>query len=812
MDALLRDLRYSLRRLRHTPAFTATVILTLALGIGANTAIFSVVNTVLLRPLGYRDPGQLVAIFHFYPSLSDMEAPVSAIGYRDYRDKTRSFEAVAVGTGWAANLTGTQEPERVPASRVSGLYFKALGVAPQLGRTLLPEEDEPGKHRVVVIADGLWRRAFGADKAIVGKPIQLNGEDYTVVGIMPPGFKDFWNTRAEIWRPLALDPGQFNTRAYTNEYLSVVARLKTGVTPEAAQREMTAFATNLKREYPDNFGETWTLKVKTFDEIATGKIRPALLVLLGAVGFVLLIACANVANLLLARAAARMKEVAIRAALGADRWSLVRQLLAESVLLSLFGALVGLGLAFWLVKTLVVAIPNLPRADEIRIDGVVMAFTLLVAVATGLLFGLAPALQMAKANLHDTLKEGGRSGAADVSGNTLRRSLVVAEVALALTLLVGAGLLIRSVAMLQKVDPGFVPDRLLTFNVSLPATGYPNDTARAQFFDRVIPVLSAVPGVQAVGATSVMPFGGGWSTGSFRIEGYTTPEGQNGPWGDVRIVSNEFLQTMKVPLVSGRLLGEQDVMSSQPVVVIDDEFAKKYYKGQDPIGKRITFGPPPGDTIPRWITIVGVVKHTMHEGLDAEPRIQLYLPYRQRPTGFLTFAVRTAGEDPLALTNAIRGAVRSVDANMPISNVRTMDDLLDSSLGQRKLSMWLLGGYAAIALLLASIGIYGVMSYSVTQRQRELGIRMALGAARGRVLGLVVRQGMGLVILGLVIGIGAALALTRFIEKQLFNVTATDPLTFALVAGTLGGVALVATMVPALRATRVDPIVVLRDE
>jgi putative ABC transport system permease protein len=811
MDTLLRDVRYSLRRLRHSPGFATIVVLTLALGIGANTAIFSVVNAVLLRPLPYHEPERLVTINHFYPSLDDLEAPVSAMGFRDYRDRTRSFEGVAVETGWSANLTGTGEPERVPASRVSGAYFRVFGVPAQLGRALLPEEDEPGRNRVVVLSDGMWRRVFGGERSVIGRTVQLNGEGYQIVGVMPPGFRGFFNNQADLWTPLALRPDQFDPNNYTNEYLNLSARLRPGVTLEQARTEMTAFAEQLRRDYPGNIPTQWTLRVKSLNELATGRIRTALLVLLGAVGFVLLIACANVANLLLARAASRTKEIAIRSALGAERWSLARQLLTESVLLALVGGVLGLALAYATVRSLVATIPNLPRADEIGVDATVMLFTLAVSVLTGLLFGLAPAIGSTRANLQETLKEGGRSAAADVSGSTVRRALVVAEVALALTLLVGAGLMLRSVARLQGVNPGFDPDRLLTFNLSLPRAKYPSDTAQALFFERAMEVIAAVPGVRGAGATSELPFGGGWSTGGFTIEGYQPPDGQPGPWGDIRIVTPGFFQALRIPLRQGRVIEERDGLGAPPVAVVDEELVRRYFPNESPIGKRLTFGPAPGDTVPRWITIVGVVGHTMHEGLDAEPRIQLYLPHALAGGGLMSVAVRASG-DPLALTGAVRRAIHSVDPDMPMSTIRTMDDLLEASLGQRRLSMILLGGFSGIALLLASIGIYGVMSHSVTQRRRELGIRMALGAARSRVLALIVRQGMTLALLGVGIGLAGAFALTRLLESQLYGVTATDPATFALVALTLTGVALAAMLVPGVRATRVDPGVVLREE
>ncbi|MEO7085700.1 MAG: ABC transporter permease [Gemmatimonadaceae bacterium] len=810
MDALLRDISYSLRRLRKSPGFTAIVVITLALGIGANTAIFSVVDTVLLRSLPYRAPGDLVSIEHFYPSLNNMEAPVSAPGFRDYRDKTTSFESVAVENQFGANLTGSGDPERVPGTRVSGDWFHVLGVSPFLGRMLQRDDDVPGKEHVVVLSYGLWTRLFAGQPGAVGKTIELNGESFQIVGVMPKGFSSFFAKTADLFVPIALTPAAF-ANGYTNEFLNLTARLKTGVSLERARAEMAAFAQNLKSANPDNFSPTWTLKVRTLDDLSSGRVRPALLVLLGAVGFVLLIACANVANLLLARAAVRIKEIAIRAALGADRASLVRQLLTESVMLSIAGGVLGLMLAQWSVKSLVALNPNLPRASEVGIDLNVMLFTLAVSLLTGLLFGLAPAIQTSRTNLQETLKDGTRSGAADFAGRNVRRGLVVAEVALSLTLLVGAGLLIKSVGRLENVDPGFDPHNVLTFNLALPAAKYKTDTSEVLFVEQLMRRLNTLPGVSAAGLTSVIPFGGGWSTASFSIERLAVAKGQNGPWGDIRVVSPRFFDALKIPLKKGRLFTDQDRIGATPVTIIDEQFAKKYFATEDPIGRRITFGAAPGKTDSTWITIVGVVGHAAHEGLDAEPRIQYYFPASQRGVRFLTVALRTTGS-PTAVLPAVRDAVHSIDRDLPISTVNTMDKLVESSVGQRKLSMILLGVFSTIALLLASIGIYGVMSYSVTQRTRELGIRMALGAARSRVLGLVVRQGMILAAVGVGIGLVAAFALTRFLSSELFGVGATDPATFVTVSGLLGGIALLATLMPALRATRVDPVVALRDE
>ena len=808
MDDLFRDIGYSLRRLRKSPVFTTIVLLTLALGIGANTAIFTVVNAVLLRALPYRSPSELISIIHDYPSLK-LEAPISARRFKEYHDQLTSFSAVAVETGFGANLTGTGDPERVPGSRISGDWFKALGVAPLLGRSIQPDDDVPGKEHVVVLGHGLWTRLFAASPAALGKSIELNGEQYQIVGVMPPSFKAFFGQNSDFYIPLALKPAQANSN---NEYLQAVARLKPGVTAAKAQAELKLFADNLKKANPNGYPPSWSLKLKTLNELATGRIRPVLLVLLGAVGFVLLIACANVANLLLARAAVRIKEIAIRSALGADRMSLIRQLLTESVILALGGGVIGLLLARWSVASLVALNPNLPPASEVTVDARVMLFTLGVSVLTGLLFGLAPALQTSRTNLQETLKDGSRSGTSDMAGRTVRRALVVAEVALSLTLLVGAGLLIRSVAKLQGVDPGFEPKNVLTFNLALPAVKYQSDTSQILFTNQLLPQLNAIPGVRAAGVTSVLPFSGGWSTSTLKVDGIVIPEGQNGPWGDIRVVSPRYFEALHIPLKRGRLMSDQDRQGAPLVVVIDEQFVKKYFANTDPIGKRMTFaGSPSKAPDSTWMTVIGVVGHAAHEGLDADPRIQYYLPAAQAGGRFMSVAVSTKG-DPNGVVAAVRNAVHNVDAGLPIAQVNTMEKLVEASVGQRRLSMILLGLFSGIALLLASIGIYGVMSYSVAQRSRELGIRMALGAERWRVLRLVVGQGMGLAALGVVIGLVGAFALTRFLAAQLYGVGATDPVTFGTVAGLLVLVALLASLLPAMRATRVDPVVALRDE
>jgi putative ABC transport system permease protein len=804
MDALLKDLRYGFRRLLKSPGFSMVVILTLGLGIGANTAIFSVVNAVLLRPLPYRDPDNLVTINHFYPGLN-LTASVSVPGFRDYHAQIKAFGGMAVEVPFGANLTGKGEPERLQGARASGELFTTLGVPALIGRALEPGEDQVGHEHVTVLSSGLWRRLYGARPDVLSQTLSLNGEPYQIVGVMPPDFRDPFGRAIDLWVPITFQPADFADNRRTNEFLSLIARVKPGVTIDQAARETTAFAEQLKKDYPNNYGPKWTLLTTTLNERARGNIKPTLFVLLGAVGFVLLIACANVANLLLARAAGRLREIALRTALGATRFQLARQLLTESVMLSLAGGGIGLLLAYWGVHSTALINPALlPQTGGIALDAAVLVFTLAVAIATGVLFGLVPAVQLSSADLHETLKEGGRQSSSARSGSVVRRGLVVAEVALALTLLTGAGLLLKSVSKLSDVNPGFDAHRLLTANLALPQSRYPTDTAQGAFFDQVLPRIAALPGVQSVGATTTLPFGGQWSTASFQVEGYTPPTGQPGPWGDVRLVSPDFFKTLQVPLKAGRFFTDADVRGAQRVTIVDDELVKRYFAHEDPIGKRIGFPP-------NWATIVGVVGHTMHEGLDAEARVQYYFPYKQNSRPFMALAIRTAG-DPAALVGAVRAAVQSVDRDEPLAAVRTMDDLITQSMGSRRFAMLLLALFAGIALTLAAIGIYGVMSYSVAERAREMGVRMAIGAARADVLRLVLGQGMRLAVLGVVLGVGAAFGLTRFIQKQLFDVQPTDPATFGAVVAVLATVAIAATLIPALRATRVDPAIVLREE
>jgi predicted permease len=807
---MTRDIRYALRRLLHNPGFSLVVVVTLALGIGANTALFSIVNGVLLRPLPFDQPDRLVALNHYYADAEGLEAGFAVPTFRDVNERLAIFDAFAVGQAWNANLTGMGQPERLVAARTTAQFFAVFGVPPMLGRTFVAGEDQAGRDKVVVLSHAFWQRRFGGDASVIGGHILLDGERHEIVGVMPAGFYNFFERRTELWAPLSFRAEQFADNLRTNEFLYATGRLSGGVPVARAQADTAMFADALKRDHQDSYSQRWTVRATALNELATRRIRPALLVLAGAVGFVLLIACANIANLLLARGASRRREVALRAAVGATRTDLVRQLLAESVLLALTGGLAGLVIAFGAVHLLLAVVPvDLLRGEAIGIDGSVLLFTLCTAAGTGLVFGIAPAIQGSRADLNDALKDGVRS-VSEHRGQWLRRTLVVAEVALALTLLVGAGLLIRSFARLQGVDPGFRPDNLITFSVALPRAKYDTPASRAQFFELLRQRLVTMPGVEAAGATSNVPFGGNWSTSSFYVEGHQTAEGQPGPWGDTRLITPGYHEAMGIRLIKGRCLTPADREGAGRAVVVDDEMVRRYWAGADPIGKRVAFQDPAAGNVD-WITVVGVVEHTAHEALDAERRVQLYFAHQSLPIPTMTFVLRTAG-DPAALVSAARRAVLALDADQPIAQVRTMTEMMDEALGQRKLSLYLLATFAGLAMVLSAIGIYGVVSYDVTRRSQELGLRMALGAARTAVLTLVMRQGLTLALLGVALGVAGALALTRVLETQLYGVTKTDPATFGVVAALLTAVAAVATLIPAVRATRMDPIQVLKCE
>jgi putative ABC transport system permease protein len=815
MRTLLKDLRYAARVLRKSPGFTVVAVIAIALGVGANTAIFSVVNAVLLKPLNYRDPQQLVLLEHNYKKL-DLHATVAPAGYAYYRDNAKSFSDVAAFSSFSANLTGEGEPERLNAMYVTANMFPALGAQAAEGRTLLPEENDAGRNKVVVLSDGFWHRRF-AGLPIVGKNVTLNGEPYTVVGIMPPSFnlgREFgFGQTPDLWAPITFKPEQLAPdTGWSTEYLNVVARMKPGVTVEQAQAEMNTIAADVRRQFLTGTEESsWGLLLTPLDEYVVGKIRTALWILLGAVLFVLLIACANVANLMLARSAVRQKEIAVRTALGASRWRVVRQLMTESVLLSLVGGGLGLLLAMWGVDLLLkLNGARIPRAAEIGLDSRVMLFTLGVSVLTGIVFGLAPAFQTSDVNLHGTLKEGGRSGKAGVRRG-VRNALVIAEMSFAVILLVGAGLLIRSFVELQQVSPGFEPRGVLAMQLSLPANKYADANARALFDRRMLEQLRALPGVKTAGTTTSLPMSGSNQSGSFNIEGQPQVPGQDPPHGSRWLASEDYLQTMGIRLVRGRLFDSHDTNDAQQVAIVDETLARKYWGTEDPVGKRITFEGP--DDKPRWREVVGLVAHVRNEGLEGESRGQYYVPYAQATGGGpnLYVVVRTDG-DPASLAPSVRGAIAGIDRDLPVFRVATMEQMVSDSLAQRRFSMLLFGIFAALALVLAVVGLYGVMSYAVAQRTHEIGLRMALGAQGRDVLRMVVGQGMGLVAVGLGIGLLGALGLTRLMASLLYGVSASDPLTYAGIAILLGAVALLASYIPARRATKVDPMVALRYE
>ena len=801
----LHDLRYAARMQLKNPAFTIVAVIALALGIGANTAIFSVVNTVLLRPLPYKDPDRLLMVWEDatkagYPR----DTPTNA-NYIDWRDQNQVFEGMAALAYDSFNLTGAGDPERLPGRRVSASLFPLLGVEPQIGRVFTAAEDQPGSERVVVLSHGFWQRRFGGDSSIVGKALSLNDRSYTVVGVMPARFQ-LPASNDQVWVPIAFTPEEAADR--TTHYLQVLARLKPGVTLSQAQTEMSTIATRLQQQYPQSNTDVGAV-VTLLQEYVVGDIRPSLLILLGAVALVLLIACANVANLLLARAAVRQKEIAVRAALGARRWRLIRQFLTESLMLSTMGGIFGLAIAYGGLFLLKSFIPeNISQAREISIDFKVLGFTLFVSLATAVIFGLAPAIQAVRFNQSETLKEGGRDAATGSSSKRLRSLLVTAEVAISLVLLIGAGLLINSFLRLRSVDPGFRVDNLLTMKIRLPYPKYQEAERRSAFYKELIQRVEALAGVRSAAVTTTRPLSPGSSIVVVFEGKPESPPGQQ-PTIVTRIISPGYFDTMDIPLLKGRQLTEQDTRTSPRVVVISEIMARRYWPNEDVIGKRIALGrvQKPED----WIQVIGVVKD-VRQRLATDPRPQMYLSHQQTDFFAPEDLVVQTDVDPTSMAATVRNAVWEIDKDQPVSNIRTMEEILVDSIARQRFSMLLLAIFASVALVLAAVGIYGVMSYSVAQRTHEIGIRMALGAQTGAVLKLAVGYGMKLVMIGIGVGLVAAFALTRVMSTLLFGVTATDPTTFTLISLLLVLVAAIASYIPARRATKVDPIIALRYE
>ncbi|MEN3334543.1 MAG: hypothetical protein V7641_3908 [Blastocatellia bacterium] len=808
METVLQDLRYAIRASLKKPAFIVIVVLALAIGIGANTAIFSVVNAILLRPLPFKNPDRIAMVWMNNGKLKVDQDWHSYPNYVDYREQTTTFEEIAAFNDRSFNLTGTGEPVRVIGAWSTASLFPVLGIAPIYGRTFNVEEEEPGKDLVAVISYGLWQRRFGGDPNLVGQPINLNGVDRTVVGIMPASFA-FPLKETDVWVPLAVSPQRKQARSQFS--LKAVGRLKPGVTMAQARADMSTIADNLVERFPQIM-DSYGVNLVPLHEQVTGKVRTALLVLLAAVAFVLLIACANVANLLLARAASREREIAIRTALGASRRRIVRQLLTESVLLAIIGGVLGLLLALWGLRALVALSPaNIPRLDQIGIDGKVLAFTLTVSLLTGMIFGLVPALQASKPDLNESLKEGGRGSSGGVRGRRIRSLLVVSEIALSLVLLVGAGLLIKSFIHLQKFDLGFNPNNLLTMRVQLPGTKYREPAQVANFYQQVIQRMENVPGVQSVGAISDIFLSDTPNSTNFTIEGRPLTTGADSIEVPLDAVTTDYFKVMGIPLLKGRVFDERDRIGSLPVAIINDTFAKRFFADEDPLGKRYCYGQPDDNNQTRWLTIVGVVGDMRRTGFDKDVRPETFLAQDQDPDNGLTIVARTAG-DPASFASALRSEVWAVDKDQSVFNIKTMDATLADMTAQRRFNMLLLGIFAAVALILAAVGIYGVMSYSVTQRLHELGIRIALGASSGDVLRLVVGQAMGLALIGIGAGLVAAFFLTNLMASLLYGVSATDPATFLLISSLLTGVSLIASFVPARRAMKVDPMVALRYE
>jgi putative ABC transport system permease protein len=811
MSTFIQDLRYGARMLVGGGPVTLIAIVTLALGIGANTAIFSIVNGVLLKPLPFERPSELVLIGERH---GDRPISVSWLNYLDWRKQNRLFADMGATNGVFLNLMRSgAEPERLVGARVTASYFRTLGVPALVGRTFIDPEDLPGGEATVILSEAAWHRFFGGDRLIVGRSLTFTDTTYTIIGVMPASFV-IQNPPIDAWISLGRAGPLMGNRS-NHSGTTVVARMKPGVTVEQARAEMNTIAGRLAQEYPDSNSNIGTLVDPLHERVVGRDLTRALLVLAGAVAFVLLIACANVANLLLSRGAARQREIAVRIALGAGRARVLRQLLTESVLLALAGGTAGVLLGAWGLRALIAAVPdNLARVDVIRIDSQALLFTATLTLVTGLIFGLAPALQASRPDLNETLKEGGRSGSKGTRAHRIRSTLVVAQVALSLVLLVGAGLMLRSFAELQRSSPGIDPTGVIAANVTLPGAKYQPESARRLFFRRVIDRLETAPGVQSIGAVLPLPLSlNGWQT-SFAVEGHPTPQVGRYPVNDIARISPNYFRTMSIRLLRGRTFAWSDDENAPPVAIIDETFANTWFANQDPIGKRIMInaGHPPPNGPPRaWSTIVGVVNHVKNYGIDQESRVEVYVPFLQSPAFSLSFVVKGSA-DVTTLTQNMRQAVSEADPTLPIFAVRTMDEYLERTLTSKRLMMLVLALFAFVALTLAAVGIYGVMSYAVAQRTSEIGIRMALGAHPRDVLRLVVGQGLVLTCAGLVLGVAAALALTRLMTTLLFGVSATDVVTFSGVAALLAAVALTASWIPARRASRVDPLIALRYE
>ncbi|HXA06436.1 MAG TPA: ABC transporter permease [Bryobacteraceae bacterium] len=812
MSTLLQDLKYAFRLFRKSPAFTVAAVLALALGIGANTAIFSVVDAILLRPLPYKDSDHLVKIWTNFTGigLPNNRNWVSAPELMDIRTLSKSFTQIAALSGNSFNILAGGLPERVDGASVSASLFPMLGVQAKVGRTFLPEEEQRGRDNVALLSEGLWRRRFGADPNLVGRKLAINGLSLRVVGILPQGFH--YPLDAEVWTPLSFSNDDLSPNSRGNHGLEVLARIKPEFSLSQARADMDAVAQRMIEqhgEYPYkqfNFG---LIETPLLEEMV-GDVKIALWILMGAVGFVLLIACANVANLLLARASGREREMAIRTAIGAGRSRLARQLLTESVILGLMGGLAGVLLAIWGLRVLTnISETSFPRVAEAQMDGWVLGFTMLISAGTGVLFGLAPVFQISHVT-HDALKDGGRGSTAGKASQRLRRGLVVAEIALSLVLLAGSGLLLKSFLRLMEVNPGFRPEGVLTMRIALPDAKYSKDAQVSAFYHEVEDRVSRLPGVEAAGLVSALPLSGGGGSGTTTVDSRAVSGRDASPEADWHGVTPGYFKGMGIELKHGRYFDERDIASSAAVAIIDETMAKTYWPNEDAVGKRLKRGSP-GSTAP-WMTIVGVVSHVRYRTLEATSRVTLYWPEAQNPYSAMSLAIRTSSADPRTLATVVQREILAIDPEQPVYRVRTMYELMADSVARRRLAMLLLAIFAVAALMLAAVGIYGVMSYSVTERAHEMGIRLALGASRASVLRLVLGQSLSLTLAGIGLGLAGSLVVSGLMSSLLFDVKSRDPLTFAAVAAVLTLVALTASYLPARRATKVDPMVSLRYE
>jgi putative ABC transport system permease protein len=815
---MLKDIRFALRQLLKQPAFTAIAVVTVALAIGATTAVLSLVNGLLVRPLPYRDPQHLILLLQHFKSQNLERIPVSPPEFKDYETRAHSFEKLGAFGYTSFNLASEDRPERIAGATITADVLPLLGVSPIKGRFFEPEECTFGRDDVVIISARLWQRRFNSDPQIIGTKLLLDGKSFTVVGVMPTGF-DFplqlfnlgnggqFRERAEIWKPLAFSDEEMKAR-YRRGYF-VIGRLAAGTSAEQAEAEVETINAQMRHEHPENYMQDNSFGGDVFplQRLAVGGIRPALLILLGAVFLVLLIACANLTTMLLACAAAREREIAIRVALGAGRLRLLKQVFTESVLLALIGGAAGVLLALWGVELLkTIGAQTVPRLREVNVDLAVLGLTLAICVGTGIIFGLAPGLASARPDLTEALNEGGRGSTQGTRRNRLRNGLVIAEVALAPVLLSGAGLLIKSFMRLESVNPGFNPRNALTFEISLPKMQYPDDASIVRFNDEAQQRIARLPGVKAAGFSTILPLAGTNSDWSFAIEGQPSNDKSPSPDEEKRQVSPDYFRALETPLIKGRFFTDADNADAPPVMIVNQAFVKKFWPKADALGKRITFDNP--KKTPKWIKIVGVVGDIHHFGLDLDPKPEMYVPFAQE-SYFTTIYVVRSNQDPRTLVPAIQREVRAIDPALPLANVRTFENVIADSVAPRRLSVVLLGVFAGVAVLLASVGIYGVMSFLVVQRTHEIGVRMALGAQRSDVLKLVLSRSLKLISAGTIIGLFVALMSTHALRALLYSVSAFDTATFALVTILLGAVALAASYLPAMRATKADPMIVL---